>query len=110
MFSGQNRGSAERPILAVHINKENKAERLRTSIKEKSQGMGKVMQDKGLAVKKPEVMKQPAMAAAVPPEFSFGGKAGAQKQVRMAPAKVKGSVKGTKKKVKVKKKGGFGGK
>ena len=71
--------------------------------------MGKVMQDKGLAAKKPQVMKQPAMAAAVP-EFSFGGKAGAQKQVRVTPAKVKGSVKGTKKKVKVKKKGGFGGK
>ena len=30
--------------------------------------------------------------------------------VRVTPAKVKGSVKGTKKKVKVKKKGGFGGK
>mmetsp|Transcript_12918 Transcript_12918/g.36220 ORF Transcript_12918/g.36220 Transcript_12918/m.36220 type:complete len:437 (-) Transcript_12918:313-1623(-) len=111
---GQNRGTEERPILAVHINKENKHQRKQTRLREQSEGLGQVMSKAG-------VTKQQAAAAASKaaiPEFSFGkpSAAGAPNIAKVVPkkskakkAKFKGSVKSGAKKAGAKKKGGFGG-
>ena len=116
---GQNRGTTERPILAVHINKENKQERQRTRIREKSEGLTTVMKQKGFTE---QPSKQPAAIAFAPkapsavPGFNVPQIAGSQDPDvahRLASkgkkVKRKGSVKGTRKKASVKKKGGFGG-
>ena len=110
---GQNRSDEERPILAVHINKENKQERERTRIRERSGGMGQVIsQNKARATRQ----RQPTVVAAgsapgALPEFSFRGSSPTRlsvtKTAKAKKAKSKGAVKEARKKVK--KKGGFGG-